>query len=40
MRLSRVWAVAQMELRHTRRLVRYWVFVAIAFLIGIGFYTY
>jgi len=29
-----------MEGRHTRRLVRYWVFLAIAFLLGIGAYFY
>lgn len=29
-----------MERRHTRRLVRYWVFLAIAYLLGIGFYFY
>jgi hypothetical protein len=29
-----------MERRHTRRLVRYWVFIAIAYLLGIGSYIY
>lgn len=29
-----------MELRHTRRLLRYWVFLAIAYLIGLGSYFY
>lgn len=29
-----------MESRHTRRLVRYWVFLSIAFLLGLFFYFY
>ncbi|HMB74279.1 MAG TPA: hypothetical protein VKQ06_11965, partial [Gammaproteobacteria bacterium] len=29
-----------MELRHTRRLVRYWVFVSIAFILGLAGYGY
>ncbi len=29
-----------MEGRHTRRLVRYWVFLSIAYLLGIGSYVY
>src|SRR5262245_25061084 len=29
-----------MERRHTRRLVRYWVFLAIAYLFGLGGYFY
>ena len=35
-----IWAVARMERRHTRRLVRYWVFLSIAYLFGIGGYVY
>lgn len=33
-------AVARLERRHTQRLLRYWVFLAIAFLIAIGMYIY
>src|SRR5688500_8116508 len=33
-------AVARLERRHTRRLLRYWVFLAIAYLIAIGMYVY
>lgn len=40
MRLSKTWAVARMELRHTRRLVRYWVFIGIAYLFGLAAYVY
>jgi ABC-type transport system involved in multi-copper enzyme maturation permease subunit len=29
-----------MELRHTRRLVRYWVFLSIAYLFGLAGYAY
>lgn len=39
--LSKVWAVVRMERRNTRRLVRYWVFLAIAYLIALlawGYY--
>jgi ABC-type transport system involved in multi-copper enzyme maturation permease subunit len=32
--------VAQTERRNTRRLVRYWVFLAIAYLFGLGAYLY
>ncbi len=35
-----IWAVVRMERRHTRRLVRYWVFLGIAYLFGIGGYVY
>lgn len=35
-----IWAVARMERRHTRRLVRYWVFLSIAYLFGVGGYVY
>jgi ABC-type transport system involved in multi-copper enzyme maturation permease subunit len=38
--LSNIWAVARMERRHTRRLVRYWVFVGVAYVLGIGGYLY
>jgi ABC-type transport system involved in multi-copper enzyme maturation permease subunit len=38
--LGKIWTVARMEIRHTRRLVRYWVFLSIAYLLGIGFYVY
>jgi hypothetical protein len=37
---SNVWAVASVERRHTRRLARYWVFLAVAYLAGIGGYVY
>ena len=37
---NNIWAVARMERRHTRRLARYWVFLAIAYLFGIGGYVY
>jgi ABC-type transport system involved in multi-copper enzyme maturation permease subunit len=33
-------AVARLESRHTRRLLRYWVFLAIAYLVAIGMYVY
>src|SRR5690606_36222268 len=33
-------AVARMERRQTRRLVRYWVFLSIAYILGLGFYFY
>lgn len=38
--LSKIWAVVRMERRHTRRLVRYWVFLSIAYVLGIGSYIY
>ena len=38
--LNNIWAVATMERRHTRRLARYWVFLSIAYLFGIGGYVY
>src|SRR5882672_1232026 len=38
--LSNIWAVARMERRHTRRLARYWVFLAVAYLFGLGGYLY
>jgi ABC-type transport system involved in multi-copper enzyme maturation permease subunit len=37
---SKIWAVARMERRHTRRLLRYWVFLVIAYLFGLGMYIY
>jgi ABC-type transport system involved in multi-copper enzyme maturation permease subunit len=37
---SNIWAVARMERRHTRRLARYWVFLAVAYLFGLGGYFY
>jgi ABC-type transport system involved in multi-copper enzyme maturation permease subunit len=37
---NNVWAVARMERRHTRRLARYWVFVVVAYLFGVGGYVY
>jgi ABC-type transport system involved in multi-copper enzyme maturation permease subunit len=37
---NNIWAVTRMERRHTRRLVRYWVFLSIAYLFGIGGYVY
>lgn len=33
-------AVARLERRHTRRLLRYWIFLAIAYLAAIGLYVY
>lgn len=38
--LNNVLAVARLERRHTRRLLRYWVFLAIAYLVAIGTYLY
>lgn len=35
-----VMAVARLERRHTQRLLRYWVFLAIAYLVAIGMYVY
>ena len=35
-----VLAVARLERRHTLRLLRYWVFLAIAYLMAIGMYVY
>ena len=40
MNWNNIWAVARMERRHTRRLARYWVFLSIAYLFGIGGYLY
>lgn len=40
MNFNNVWAVARMERRHTRRLARYWVFLAVAYLFGLGGYFY
>ncbi len=37
---SNISAVARMERRHTRRLARYWVFLGVAYLIGVGGYVY
>jgi ABC-type transport system involved in multi-copper enzyme maturation permease subunit len=37
---NNIWAVARMERRHTRRLARYWVFLVVAYLFGIGGYVY
>src|SRR6185503_20784688 len=37
---NNIWAVASMERRQTRRLVRYWVFLSIAYLFGLGLYFY
>lgn len=37
---GKIWAVAQTERRNTRRLVRYWVFLTIAYLFGLGAYLY
>lgn len=39
-RMKQVLTVANAEMRLTRRLVRYWVFLAITFLIGLGAYFY
>ncbi len=38
--VGNIMAVARMERRHTRRLVRYWVFIAIAYLFGLGAFLY
>jgi ABC-type transport system involved in multi-copper enzyme maturation permease subunit len=38
--LRKIWAIAQVERRNTRRLVRYWVFLSIAYLFGLGAYFY
>lgn len=35
-----VMAVARLERRHTQRLLRYWVFLASAYLVAIGIYVY
>jgi len=35
-----IWAVARAEMRLTRRLVRYWVFLVIGYLIGLAGYFY
>ncbi len=40
MRIGEVLTVARAELRLTRRLVRYWVFLVLAYLLGIGAYFY
>jgi ABC-type transport system involved in multi-copper enzyme maturation permease subunit len=40
MNFNNVWAVARLERRHTRRLARYWVFLFVAYLFGIGGYIY
>lgn len=37
---NNIWAVARMERRQTRRLARYWVFLAIAYFFGIAGYVY
>jgi ABC-type transport system involved in multi-copper enzyme maturation permease subunit len=37
---NNIWAVARLERRHTRRLARYWVFLGLAYLFGIGGYFY
>jgi ABC-type transport system involved in multi-copper enzyme maturation permease subunit len=33
-------AVARLERRHTQRLLRYWIFLAVAYLMAIGLYVY
>jgi ABC-type transport system involved in multi-copper enzyme maturation permease subunit len=38
--LNNVLAVARLERRHTQRLLRYWIFLAIAYLIAVGLYVY
>src|SRR5690348_1774367 len=35
-----VMAVVRLERRHTQRLLRYWVFLATAYLVAIGMYVY
>lgn len=40
MRLHTVLSIARAEMRLTRRLVRYWVFLIISYLFGIGGYLY
>ena len=40
MRWQEIWAIARAEMRLTRRLVRYWAFLAIAYLIGLGGWLY
>ena len=37
---AKIRAVAQTERRNTRRLVRYWVFLTIAYIFGLGAYLY
>lgn len=37
---NNIWAVARMERRQTRRLARYWVFLVIAYVFGVGGYVY
>jgi len=40
MQLANVWAVARAEIRLTRRLVRYWVFLVISYLVALVGYLY
>lgn len=40
MRLPELLAIARAELRLSRRLVRYWVFFALSYLVGIAFFLY
>ena len=39
-RLSMILGIARAEARLTRRLVRYWIFIALSALLGAGIYTY
>jgi hypothetical protein len=39
-RMEKVMAIARAETRVTRRLVRYWIFLSISFLIALIYYFY